>query len=403
MSETTPPEDQNNDSRPAGKSVPASIAEPVSNAPHDSAAGAAPPTPTPAPAPRPRAMLATLLALAAVALGGYAVWQGMQTQERMELSSSHADDSAAISDRLDALDASQQTLRSEIERVRTRQQDAQHVSEGAREELLSVTERSRHLEDAVANLARQRSSNRNALVLNEAEYLLQVASQQLTLFHDVSAARQAYQLADSALAGTSDTVFATVRQTISSELRLLEHTKATSPAATVAALERLRGQLTTLPLRRAADEPDPADEPRWISLLSRFVHIERGAAQTAADRDPQRARLLPAIDIRAAQAAALAHDEDAYTAALAHVGESLQTLFDPQAPAVGAASEELARLRDIHVATRLPELGSALRELRNLRATRALSQPLTRPTVPDGIDSETDADVSGDDPPATLP
>lgn len=400
MSETTPPDDENTNppadgtvATPAAPAVSATRKERVGNAD-------APRTP---PAPRPRATLATLLALAALLLGGYAAWQGMQTQQRMELSSNHADEHVAVVERLDALDARQQALRGEVERLRTRQQDAQHVSEGAREELLSLAERSRHLEDAVANLARQRSSNRDALMLNEAEYLLQIAAQQLTLFHDVDAARQAYQLADSALAGSGDAVYASVRQTIASELRLLEHTATTSPAATVAALERLRGQLATLPLRRAADTPDPADEPRWMRLLSRFVRIERSDGPGAMDRDPQLARLLPAIDIRAAQAAALAHDEDAYAAALAHVDQSLQTLFDPQAPAVAAATGELARLRDIHVGTRLPELGSARRELRNLRATQSLSRPAVSPASPDSGDDGADIDAAGDELPVTLP
>jgi uroporphyrin-3 C-methyltransferase len=43
---------------------------------------------------------------------------------------------------------------------------------------------------------------------------------------------------------------------------------------------------------------------------------------------------------------------------------------------------EIDRLAAAPLAPPLPELGSALRELRNLRATRALAQP--RPAAPTG-------------------
>jgi uroporphyrin-3 C-methyltransferase len=45
------------------------------------------------------------------------------------------------------------------------------------------------------------------------------------------------------------------------------------------------------------------------------------------------------------------------------------------AGAVGATLAEIDRLAALSLAPALPELGSALKELRNLRATRALARP----------------------------
>lgn len=372
--------------------------------PTPEAADPSPPEPATSARPaRPRAILASVVALAALLLAGYSTWQAMQAQqaiERIDLAS-HADADAQLAARITALDDSHQALRTELERIGTRQQDSLHVGEGVREELLSLAERSRHLEDAVANLARQRASSRDVLALNEAEYLLQVAAQQLELFHDGAAARQAYQLADSALAGVADPLFTAVRQTIASELRLIDQAGLASPTTTITALERLRGQLMALPLRRHADDPENTqDDARWLQLLSRFVRIERVGDETPQVRDPQRARLLPAIDIRAAQAAALARDADAYAIALAHIEESVPVLFDPAAPAVQAVRDELSRLRGIPIAFDLPELGSALRELRNLRAMQSLSSP---PPASPPDDDAADDDASDASSGAALP
>ena len=49
--------------------------------------------------------------------------------------------------------------------------------------------------------------------------------------------------------------------------------------------------------------------------------------------------------------------------------------FDTQSPSAKADLVDLDHLAGMPLATTLPELGGALRELRNLRATRALAQP----------------------------
>jgi uroporphyrin-3 C-methyltransferase len=244
-----------------------------------------------------------------------------------------------------------------------------------REEMLGLAERSRHLEDAVANPAEQRLSGRDALALNEAEFVLQQAQERLALFQDAPAAISAYKLADSALAAAEDPVFASVRQTIGAELHALEASKPVETQATIVALERVRAALPGLPTGHAA-LAETAPSSRWQGFLAQFIRISHSDdAALNATQDIGLARSLAALDLRAAEAALFARDAEAYKAALARARSGIVNGFDAQSAAAQDVLAQIDRVAGQPLAPALPELGSALKELRNLRATRALARP----------------------------
>jgi uroporphyrin-3 C-methyltransferase len=116
-------------------------------------------------------------------------------------------------------------------------------------------------------------------------------------------------------------------------------------------------------------------------LLQQFVRVSSDDSAAPERRDAGLARSLAAIDLRAAQAALLARDPGAYAGALSRARTAIASAFDPNAQTVKDTLVEIDQLASAPLAPALPELGSALRELRNLRATRALAQPRTvRPT-----------------------
>ncbi len=323
--------------------------------------------------------LATLLALLALILAAFATWRVVQLERGQgDAAGALRED---INRRLADAERSADQRKRDLEAMRSRLADSDSVNKSVREELLALDERSRHLEDAVANLAEQRLTGRDALALNEAEFLLQLAGERLALFHDAQAALAAYQLADSALAAAEDPVFAGVRQTISAERQALEAARPLDTNATLGALERVRANLATLPPKKS---PTAAVAPpsRLEALLQQFVRI--GNDDTPNRRDIELTRSLAAIDLRAAQAALLARDPAAYTAAIARARTSLANAFDGDAAAVKEALAELDRIGAAPLAPALPELGTALRELRNLRATRALAQPHEAVPAPSG-------------------
>jgi uroporphyrin-III C-methyltransferase len=286
-----------------------------------------------------------------------------------------------VNRRLEGAERAADQRKRELDSMRARLADTDTVNKCGREELLALGERSRHLEDAVANLAEQRLTGRDALALNEAEFLLQMAEERLELFHDAPAALAAYQLADSALAAAEDPVFAGVRQTIGAEKQALEAARPLDTNATLGALERVRDHLAKLPPKRSA-ATQTTTPSRLEALLQQFVRIS--GDETPERRDVELTRTLAAIDLRAAEAALLARDPAAYAAAIARARTSIAGAFDSDAQAVKDDLAELERLGSAPLAPALPELGSALRELRNLRATRALTQPRQATPPPAG-------------------
>lgn len=330
----------------------------------------APATPqTPAAAKSSRGSFAAIvLALVALGLGGAALWRNL------------ADDAAdrrgidALQVLRDEIDATHRRIEQgnrDRDALRQRLADAESVNKSLREEVLGVTERARVLEDAVANLAEKRLSGRDALLLNEAEMLLLLSKERFELFHDPQAALAGYRLADTALAAIDDPAFATIRETIVVEENALDKLHLPSSTAGIAELERLRGQLDSLPATMPVETA--SESSRLWHVLSQFVRVSRDAAP-ATTRDRALARALVALDLREAEAALLARDLATFRAALTRVQAALTRQFDPNAPAVQTAHATLERLATVDMPEPPPELGAALKELRNLRSIRALGE-----------------------------
>ncbi len=336
---------------------------------------------------RPRgAGLAVLVAVLALALGGVNLWRDYSAGQDQD--GANAALREALDQRIDALQHALDQRKRDVDSLRTRLADVSGVNRSVREELLALGERSRHLEDAVANLAEQRLSGRDALARNEAEFLLQQAQVRLQLFHDAESAMLAYRLADSALAAAEDPVFASVRDTIHAELAALEASKPQQVQAGLATLERVRTQLASLPPASVATGPDAAAPSRWREFIDQFVRIRHDDEAVRARGSAPLDRALIALDLREAEAALLAREPAAYKAALARAQEGIEAGFDSAAAPTRAALDALARLAAAPLAPSIPELGSALKELRNLRVTRALAQPpAAGPATPDAPDS----------------
>jgi len=223
--------------------------------PHDSDVTGPQPLVQSSPPAAPRAArtgtgaLALLLALIALLVAGFAAWRIVMLERGQgDAASALRED---VDRRLQDVERTVDQRKRELDSMRARLADTDTVNKGVREELLALGERSRHLEDAVANLAEQRLTGRDALALNEAEFLLQMAAERLDLFHDAGAALAAYQLADSALAAAEDPVFAGVRQTIGAERQALEASRPLDTNATLGALERVRDNLSKLPPKKS--------------------------------------------------------------------------------------------------------------------------------------------------------
>lgn len=379
--------------------------EPAQDAAHEPARESVPATATVPPRRRGGA-LAVLLALAALGCAGWALWQ-VEQLSRADDTGAAALDAARheLRQRLDAIGQQLDQRGRELDSLRTRSADAERVNRGLREELLGLGERSRHLEDAVANLAERGQAGRDALALDEAEFLLQMSAERLRLFHDGEGALLAYGLADSALATAQDPLFASLRQTLAAERDALQRMRPVESRAALSTLAQARRVLAGLPAAAAAaaDGASPAASrppawQRWLSGFIRIHHEDAQAAPAAIGPELALARSLAELDLRLAEAALLARDESAWQAALDSAHAGIGRHFDTRAGAGRALLDELAALRQQELAPEPPELGTALRELRNLRATRLLARPVPGDMPPRA------PDPAGDRPaPAGLP
>lgn len=317
-----------------------------------------------------------------LALGGaaYSIWQVGRLER--ELSSARADGAGRVEAGLQPLAQSIEQLRRDVEAVRARVADGDGVNRSLREEVLGLGERSRNLEDAIANLADQRLSSRDAIAINEAEYLLLIARQRLELFQDAQGALAAYRLADGALAAAENPLYASARQTIAAEVEALNAAQPADAQNLLGALEQLRSGIAAWPAKPAVARDAAAADSRFARMFGAFVRISRDDAQGIVGHDVALTRSLVAIDLRRAEAAVLARDGATYRQALESARTGIESTFDASASPVRSGLDQLERLIATPLAPALPELGTALRELRNLRATRALSQPVAPVTDP---------------------
>jgi uroporphyrin-3 C-methyltransferase len=323
--------------------------------------------------PRRRALPWLLAVLVVVALGAFVWWRHNTSRVPQ------ADPVAVLRDRVDQLARTVASVRGNTDTVRARLDDGEKVDASVRQQLLALGERMRLAEDALANVADHRLSGHDAQALDEAESLLAMAAERFQLFHDTPAAITAYRLADSILAGVDDAAFSTVRQSLSGEITALNDLHAASPATASASLLRLIGQVRQWPVTTAPVMPAPAttsNPSRLARLFGAFVQVHHDdiAPVQSLLRDKAIGRDLAVLDLRSAQAAALARDDAAYQAALADARAQITATFDANTAQVGASLHDLDALTRLHFAPAAPAaLGTALRELRNLRATHALS------------------------------
>jgi len=312
-----------------------------------------------------------LIVLAAVAAGAWWWWTTHDTR-----GASTAQNALSPTDsQIESLMHSVTQLRSATDAVRARLDDGDKVDKSVREQLLSLSERTRLLEDAIGNLANKRLSGHDSVALDEAELLLTLGGERFELFRDPAGAITAYRAADTALAEVEDATFSTVRQSINAEVSALSALQAADPTLLVNQLSQLRTHIAGLEAKRTLADAAPApSDSRLMRVLGALVqvhHDESGAA--APVTDAYLARQLAILDLRDAQAAALTRDDAHFKAAVAASRAQVAAAFDTNSSDAAAVLSQFDALLKAPIAPAPPSiLGASLKELRNLRASHAL-------------------------------
>jgi uroporphyrin-III C-methyltransferase len=334
------------------------------------------PTPRRAPLRYLRAIIG-LVALVLIGIIGYVLWQShVHAPAPIDLGGEVQQLRTDATTQARGID---QTHR-DITTLRSRLDDADKVNSSLREQVLALSERARLAEDALANLADKRLSGHDAMLLDEGEMLLALGAERYSLFRDPASTIAAYRHADEALSQVDDATFSTVRQSISADIETLDKLGGADTNVTLAKIAELRSSTANLPvLQPIASEPE--HDSRWWQVFGQFVRVRHGddAQALVARHAGGLARELINLDLREAEAALLARDESRYRNALSAAHGELAAAFDRNDANVVAAIATIEGLSKAVLAPSQPEvLGSALKELRNLRATHALRAPAKR-------------------------
>lgn len=326
------------------------------------------------------AALACLLALVALLLSAWCAWQVWQWNAAR---SSLAAESAALDARLGAAQREADAARTQQQAMQGQLQDQVGDLRAVRSAQSTLDQRTRNLETALGRVSDQQTQGRDALLLDDAEFLLRAGQQRWVLFHDAAAAARAYELADDALAQVGDPVFAPVRSAIADERAALTAASTPARAHALDALSALRAQAALLPLvdtdatRRSV--PDNSLPARAWHALSGVLRVERDNGTSVPAVNARIARELLALDFAQAQASLLAFDQSGYRDAMQQADALLAARFDGETPEVRAVRAQVQAISAVAAST-APQLGGALAQLRTLRAAHAM-QALSMPSA----------------------
>lgn len=321
--------------------------------------------------------ITVLVALAALALGGYAVW----IQE-------FANPTSAAVERIEA-----RTL--ELESGRPAAARTQSTQAERLDSLQAATRANADLlQDMRAALARGAASGTDAQPtparwrVAEAAYLLRIANHRLAMERDVDAATALLEGADAVLADLDDFAFHGARSQIASELLALESHESADVQGAYLKLEALKGQLDQLPLRlpeyssrQEAEPPSEASEDVESSAFSSTLAVARDRlAQLVRFRQHEGEALRPLLApeqaayleqhlrlaLERAQLALLRRDQAIFAANITDAQAWLGGYVDANHTATKQLLSGLEELSRLDVEAQPPDISGSLRALREV-------------------------------------
>lgn len=325
----------------------------------------------------PTGALALLIALGAAGGAGYLWWLQQQQQgsagarlddvsqalakqagELGELRAQLAANAAADGKQDGAIDA----LNSRAEQFGTQLDD--------------LTVRTQRLERSLEELPGISDKARNAWLISEAEYYLNIANAQVQLARNPQVALRALQLADEKLRDAGDPKLTPVRALLADEMTALRAVPQPDIEGLMLAISSLARALPDLPLAREAPQRygqggQSGDKTsglarawsRIVEAVLGLVRIKRTDEAAVPLRTPaEEALLLRRLEaeLELARGALLNGRTQLYRSLLDDVKNSLRREFDDDAPAVRAAINQLADLSRTELPDSLPDISGSL-------------------------------------------
>ena len=252
------------------------------------------------------------------------------------------------------------------------------------------------MEGTVSSLQGISTGARDAWLLAEAEYYMQIANAQLQLAGNPHLATLALSLADERILQMANPALTDIRRALSNELRSLEIMEKPDTAGVTLTLASLAAVVDSLPLKqeitRSADSDSATDTEltgtdRAIeslkSAMSKAVSVRRVDETVQPLIAPEAQYFLRAnlaLQLQAARLAMLRGEEQLFQQSLDDAAAWLREYYNTGSAPVQSALQTIADIRDSAFTVATPDISESLRLLRQYNAfSDAVATPAVEP------------------------
>lgn len=350
------------------------------------------------------ALAALVLALLSLAAVGYFEFMAAPEetadtgqQQVAELSASLSSAETTIANLERQVSALQREANSEVDVGAIERRVSQSLS-GQLDLLQSVPARVASIEQSLSALRGISTGARDAWLLAEAEYYLQIANAQARLAGNPLLATLALKLADERLVEVGDPGLTDVRRALAREIRALEGIEDPDVEGAALTLASLADAVDALPIDQDVAVPEATvDTPvedlsgtdrALASLkqsLSGIVRVRRTDEAATPLLPPEATYFLRAnlaLKLQSARLALLTGEQSLFRQSLDEASEWLRQYYDNEATPVRSALETIGDLRDSSFASEIPDISESLRLVREYVAFLDAARRDTPPAAP---------------------
>lgn len=339
------------------------------------------------------AWLALLLSLIALAAGGYTASQYWLQDE----DTATADAIMSLGRQIAEASESRNELAGRLAELGTLDQESKAGIEALRQELdervrllSSLPARMSTLESSVASLAGISQNARDAWLIAEAEYYMQIANAQLQLANNPQLATLALRMADERIVQMANPALIDVRRAISDELAALEVMEKPDLAGATLTLASLAQVVESLPLASDAETGEQASPPaddEQSGLSRAWSSMKRAMSGLVRVTPPDKAKLALvspdaemflrsnlALQLQSARLALLRGEQAVFEQTLDDTSALLTRYFDGNSAQVASAQATLVEIRSNVFTSQAPDISGSLQLLRQFRTLHESAQ-----------------------------
>ena len=343
------------------------------------------------------AWLAFLVALIALAAAGYTAWNDWQNANDTSVD----DQVARLDSRIASTTQSLSGLEAQMAELEARDPGVDEATvdtavEGLRRDLderirllSALPARISTLEGSVASLAGVSEGARDAWILAESEYYMQIANAQLQLANNPHLASLALRMADERIVQLANPALTDVRRAISDELASLDVMEKPDIEGATLTLASLARVVDSLPVagHEDAEEEAPAVDPDQSGLSRAWSSVKSALSGLVKVTPPEQAKLVQlspdaefflrnniALQLQSARLALLRGEQAIFEQTLDDTSALLKEYFDADSASVTGALETIAEIRGHVFTTATPDISESLRLLRQFRTLNENAQ-----------------------------